>query len=45
MMVETGGLCYSEYLQLDKILAAQECQSEVHGEHFCRDRVSSKQTK
>jgi tryptophan 2,3-dioxygenase len=34
MMVETGGLSYSDYLQLDKILSAQECQSEVHGRYF-----------
>jgi tryptophan 2,3-dioxygenase len=32
MMVETNGLSYGKYLQLDKILNAQTCQSELHGQ-------------
>merc|ERR1719354_1142076 len=31
-MVESKGLSYGDYLQLDKILNAQTCQSEINGE-------------
>lgn len=39
MLVDVGGLSYSNYLQLDKILGAQVLQSEedgnlVHDEHL-----------
>ena len=27
-------LSYNDYLQLDKILSSQECQSEVHGKYW-----------
>ena len=30
-MVESKGLSYGDYLQLDKILNAQTCQSEING--------------
>jgi len=32
LMVESKGLSYGDYLQLDKILNAQTCQSEINGE-------------
>ena len=41
MMVETGGLSYNDYLQLDKILTSQECQSEVHGKYTVHPVVYS----
>jgi len=31
LMAETKGLSYGKYLQLDKILNAQSCQSDAHG--------------
>lgn len=32
MLVETGGLSYTSYLQLNKVLDAQTLQSELHGD-------------
>ena len=33
-MVEKNGLSYGDYLQLDKILTAQTCQSQLHGNQY-----------
>ena len=33
VLADAGGISYGEYLQLDKILSAQEPQSRVHGEN------------
>eukprot|EP00091_Calanus_sinicus_P019398 TRINITY_DN4858_c0_g1_i1.p1 TRINITY_DN4858_c0_g1~~TRINITY_DN4858_c0_g1_i1.p1 ORF type:complete len:134 (-),score=43.67 TRINITY_DN4858_c0_g1_i1:294-695(-) len=32
VLADAGGISYGEYLQLDKILSAQEPQSRVHGQ-------------
>ena len=34
VLADAGGISYGEYLQLDKILSAQEPQSRVHGENI-----------